>query len=122
MAGTAVIAARRARFVEHGGVVPEEGSEARGLLEALLASGDHLPELLFGETAAAPAALEALVADPWLRAPKPPALIARAIDAATAPATSFADFKRRLRLARRREVLRMGARELGWGTTAEVAR
>src|SRR6185503_19286448 len=33
----------------------------------------------------------------------------------------FADFKRRLRLVRRREVLRLGARELGWGTTEEVA-
>jgi glutamate-ammonia-ligase adenylyltransferase len=120
--GTAEIDARRARFVEHGGAVPPDGTEARALLEALLASGDHLPELLFGETADRPDALAALSVDPWLRAPKPPALIARAIDDATAGATSFADFKRRLRLARRREVLRMGARELGWGTTAEVAR
>jgi glutamate-ammonia-ligase adenylyltransferase len=116
------IDARRARFVEHGGALPPVGSEARALLEALLASGDHLPELLFGETAARAAALTDLLADPWLRAPKPPALIAGAIDVATAGATSFADFERRLRLARRREVLRMGARELGWGTTAEVAR
>jgi glutamate-ammonia-ligase adenylyltransferase len=118
----AEVDARRARFVEHGGTLPPAGSEAGALLEALLASGDHLPELLFGETAADGAALEKLVADPWLRAPKPPALIAGAIDAATVGATTFADFKRRLRLARRREVLRMGARELGWGTTAEVAR
>ncbi|HVZ72148.1 MAG TPA: hypothetical protein VHJ20_07220 [Polyangia bacterium] len=122
MGAPAAIDARRARFVEHGGGLPSEGGEVRTLLEAILASGDHLPELLFGETAARPDALLALERDPWLRAPKPPALIARAVDEGTAGATSFADFKRRLRLVRRAEVLRMGARELGWGTTAEVAR
>jgi glutamate-ammonia-ligase adenylyltransferase len=120
--GATAIDARRARFVEHGGSLPAPGSEAGALLEAILGSGDHLPELLFGETSARADALAELAADPWLRAPKSPALIAGAIDAATAGATTFADFKRRLRLARRREVLRMGARELGWGTTAEVAR
>ncbi len=122
MAQPGAIDARRARFVEHGGTLPPVGAEARALLEAILASGDHLPELLLGETSARADALTALAADPWLRAPKSPALIATAIDAATEGATSFADFKRRLRLARRWEVLRMGARELGWGTTAEVAR
>ena len=34
----------------------------------------------------------------------------------------FADLQRRLRLVRRAEILRLGARELGWGTTEEVAR
>jgi glutamate-ammonia-ligase adenylyltransferase len=110
--------ARRARFVEQGGIVPPEGSVARALLEALCASGDFLPELLGADVAG----LGALAADPFLSAPKPPALIARAVDDQTAGATDFVDFKRRLRLVRRREVLRMGARELGWGTTAEVAR
>src|SRR5450432_3341041 len=110
--------ARRARFVERGGVVPPEGTEARALLEAIVASGDLLPDLLAADVGA----LEALARDPWLRAPKPPALIARAVDDETAGATSFADFKRRLRVARRREILRMGVRELGWSTTAEVAR
>src|SRR5450432_4525278 len=110
--------ARRARFVERGGVIPPEGTEARALLEAMVSSGELLPELLGADVAA----LEALARDPWLRAPKPPALIARAVFEETAGATDFADFKRRLRVARRREVLRMGARELGWGTTLEVAR
>jgi glutamate-ammonia-ligase adenylyltransferase len=115
--------ARRARFVERGGgVVPPDGTEARALLEALLGSGELLPDLLYAEAELHADALEALARDPWLRAPKPPALIARAVDDETAGATSFPDFKRRLRVARRREVLRMGARELGWGTTAEVAR
>ncbi len=114
--------ARRARFVERGGVVPPDGTEARALLEAILGSGELLPALLNAETESHADALEALARDPWLRAPKPPALLARAVDDETAGATSFADFKRRLRVARRREVLRMGARELGWGTTAEVAR
>jgi [glutamine synthetase] adenylyltransferase / [glutamine synthetase]-adenylyl-L-tyrosine phosphorylase len=110
--------ARRARYVERGGVIPPTGVEARALLEAILASGDLLPELL----AAVPGGLAALAADPWLRRPKPGALIASAVDVGTLAATDFADFQRRLRLVRRAEVLRMGARELGWGTTAEVAR
>src|SRR5450432_1449299 len=110
--------ARRARFVERGGVIPPEGTEARALLEAMVSSGELLPELLGADVTA----LEALARDPWLRVPKPPALIARGVYEETAGATDFADFKRRLRVARRREVLRMGACELGWGTTAEVAR
>jgi glutamate-ammonia-ligase adenylyltransferase len=113
--------ARRARFLEGGGAIPPEGGEARALLEAILASGDLLPDLLVAEGKGAET-LAALEADPWLRQPKPPAQISRTVDEGTAGATDFADFKRRLRLARRREVLRMGARELGWGTTAEVAR
>jgi glutamate-ammonia-ligase adenylyltransferase len=111
--------ARRARFVERGGVLPQEGTEARRLLEALVASGDLLPDLLAGE---GPGALDALLGNPFLWQPKSPAEIARAVDDGTAGATDFADFKRRLRLVRRQEILRMGARELGWGTTAEVAR
>src|SRR5258708_32045517 len=99
--------ARRARFVERGGVIPAEGTEARALVEAIVASGDLLPDLLAADVTA----LEALARDPWLRAAKPPGLIARAVDDETAGASSFADFKRRLRVARRREVLRMGVRE-----------
>jgi len=112
------VAARRAHYVERGGVIPREGTEGRALLEALLASGELLPELL----ASTGATIAALLADPWLRRPKPPAQLAAAVDEGTADAADFADFKRRLRLVRRREMLRLGARELGWGTTAEVAR
>jgi glutamate-ammonia-ligase adenylyltransferase len=115
----AAVDARRARFVERGGVLPSQGTEASRLLEALLASGDLLPDLLAGE---GPGALDALLANPFLWQPKSRAEISRAVDEGTAESTDFADFKRRLRLVRRREVLRMGARELGWGTTAEVAR
>jgi glutamate-ammonia-ligase adenylyltransferase len=115
---SSTIDARRARFVERGGVVPPEGTESHALLEAILASGELLPQLLGADVTA----LDVLARDPWLRTPKPPALIARVVDEETAGAIDFADFKRRLRVARRREVLRMGARELGWGTTAEVAR
>jgi [glutamine synthetase] adenylyltransferase / [glutamine synthetase]-adenylyl-L-tyrosine phosphorylase len=112
------IDARRARFVERGGVIPAAGDEAGALLDAILGSGEFLSELLFADAAA----LAALAADPWLRQSKPPALIAGAVESGTTAAADFTDFKRRLRLVRRREVLRMGARELGWGTTAEVAR
>jgi glutamate-ammonia-ligase adenylyltransferase len=115
---SAALAARRARFVEEGGVLPPEGSVARALLEAFCGSGDFLPELLRADVSG----LDALANDPHLGAPKPAALIARAVEDETAGATDFADFKRRLRVVRRREMLRMGARELGWGTTAEVAR
>ncbi|MES1207158.1 MAG: hypothetical protein ABUS79_14570, partial [Pseudomonadota bacterium] len=41
--------------------------------------------------------------------------------AAVEPASDFADLQRRLRRVRRSEMLRLGARELGWGTTEEVA-
>ncbi len=115
---SAAIDARRARFVERGGVIPPEGTVARALLEAFVASGELLPDLLGADVAA----LATLAADPWLGALKPAALIAHDVERETAGATDFVDFKRRLRVARRREVLRMGARELGWGTTAEVAR
>jgi glutamate-ammonia-ligase adenylyltransferase len=113
--------ARRARFLEGGGAIPPEGSDERALLEAILQSGDLLPDLLVAEGRGAET-LAALAADPWLRQLKPAALIAQTVNDGTAGAADFADFKRRLRLVRRREVLRMGARELGWGTTAEVAR
>ncbi|HET6281253.1 MAG TPA: bifunctional [glutamate--ammonia ligase]-adenylyl-L-tyrosine phosphorylase/[glutamate--ammonia-ligase] adenylyltransferase [Polyangia bacterium] len=114
---------RLQRFVEHGGVVPSpddggSASEAHRLLMAILGSGSFLPELLLADIDALPA----LLADPWLRSPKPPEEIVAAVEAETAPAADFADFKRRLRVVRRREMLRLGARELGWGTTAEVAR
>jgi glutamate-ammonia-ligase adenylyltransferase len=115
---SAVHDARRARFVERGGVVPAEGTVERALLEAICGSGEHLTELLCADVAA----IAALAGDRHLTAPKPAALIAAAVAVATAAATDFGDFKRRLRVVRRREVLRMGVRELGWGTTAEVAR
>ena len=63
-----------ARFVELGGVVPTVTAD-RVLLEAILASGDFLPGLLFADVGQ----LATLAADPWLRRPKPPALIARAV-------------------------------------------
>ena len=61
-----VIAARRARFVELGGVVPTVTAD-RVLLEAILGSGDFLPGLLFADVGQ----LATLAADPWLRRPKP---------------------------------------------------
>ena len=104
-------------FVERGGVLPAPGSTEHALLDAICASGEFLPDLLGRDVSA----LSALASDPFLRAPKPAPLIKGAVDEETAGATDFADFKRRLRIARRREMLRMGVRELGWGTTAEVS-
>jgi glutamate-ammonia-ligase adenylyltransferase len=110
------VAAHRQRFVEAGGVVPAAAAD-RALLEALLGSGDFMPELL----CAAPAAFPALAADPWLRRPKPRAITFRDVRAAAAGAGDLAELQRRLRVFRRFEMLRLGARELGWGTTEEVA-
>ena len=104
------------RFRELGGVPPQDAEGAR-LLGALLSSGTFLPELLLADVAG----FSVLAADPWLRRPKPAAVIAAEVDVGTAGASDFTDFKRRLRLVRRREMLRLGARELGWGTTEEVA-
>ncbi|HVV15955.1 MAG TPA: hypothetical protein VHH90_02030 [Polyangia bacterium] len=108
--------ARRARFVERGGAIPAD-PDARALLDAICASGEFLPDLLMADVAG----FAALVADPYLRREKPVELISREVRAAVEPASDFADLQRRLRRVRRSEVLRLGARELGWGTTEEVA-
>src|SRR5215467_8491699 len=107
---------RRGRFVELGGAVPE--GEGSALLEAIFASGDFLPELLLADVRALPA----LAADPFLRRPKPPEVTGQEVRAAAAGARDLPELQRRLRLARRYEMLRLGVRELGWGTTEEVAR
>ncbi len=109
--------ARRARFLELGGVVPAEG-EGAALLDAIVNSGEFLPELLLADVGG----LGTLASDPYLRRPKPAEVIAEEVRTATAGVRDFADLQRRLRLVRRTEILRLGARELGWGTTEEVAR
>ena len=103
--------------MEAGGTLPAAAAD-KALFEAILASGEFLPELLFAD----PAALPRLIADPWLRRPKPPEVTAREMRAATAGAADLAELQRRLRHARRYEMLRLGVREVGWGTTEEVAR
>jgi len=109
--------ARRARFLELGGVVPAEG-EGSALLDAILDSGEFLPELLLADVRG----LGALAGDPYLRRPKPAEVSAEEVRTATAGARDLPDLQRRLRIVRRAEILRLGARELGWGTTEEVAR
>ena len=104
------------RFIERGGGPPPDAA-GRRLLAAILSSGTFLPELLLADVTGWPA----LLADPWLDKPKPPGVIFAEVEGATGGAIDFSDFKRRLRLVRRREMLRLGARELGWGTTEEVA-
>jgi glutamate-ammonia-ligase adenylyltransferase len=111
------VAARRQRFVEAGGVEPASAAD-RTLFEAVLASGPFLPDLLFADVGA----FARLAADPWLRRPKPPETIERDVRAAATGAAGLADVQRALRRVRRYEMLRLGARELGWGTTEEVAR
>jgi glutamate-ammonia-ligase adenylyltransferase len=109
--------ARRQRFIEAGGVPPTDAAD-RALLDAILASGDFLPGLLMADVAAFPR----LAADPWLRRPKPPEVIAREVRTAAEGVVDLAGVQACLRHVRRYEMLRLGARELGWGTTEEVAR
>jgi glutamate-ammonia-ligase adenylyltransferase len=104
------------RFVEGGGLAPAD-PEGRRLLAAILASGTFLPELLLADVSLFPV----LRGDIWLRKPKPAHVSFGELETATRDAVDFADFKRRMRIYRRREMLRLGARELGWGTTEEVA-
>ena len=111
------VAARRQRFVEAGGTPPTAAAD-RTLFEAILASGEFLPGLLFADVGA----FARLSADPFLRRAKPPDAIAREVRAAVAGAADLAGLQQRLRRVRRYEMLRLGARELGWGTTDEVAR
>ena len=108
---------RRARFLELGGVVPAEG-EGSALLDAIFDSGEFLPELLLADVRG----LGALADDQYLRRPKPAEVISEEVRTAMVGVRDFADLQRRLRLVRRSEILRLGARELGWGTTEEVAR
>jgi glutamate-ammonia-ligase adenylyltransferase len=108
---------RLERYRELGGVTPAD-DDGRALLAALLASGSFLPDLLLSDVTA----FAELAAGPFLRAPKPRALIVSEVAEAARGASSLRDLQRRLRLYRRREMLRLGARELGWGTTLEVAR
>lgn len=110
-------AVRWSRFREAGGVVPVDDEGIR-LLAALLASGEYLTGLLVGD----PAALPRLHADPFLRAAKPATRFAAEVAAAAAGARDLADLQRRLRRHARGEMLRLGARELGWGATMDVAR
>jgi [glutamine synthetase] adenylyltransferase / [glutamine synthetase]-adenylyl-L-tyrosine phosphorylase len=108
--------ARWERFRDRGGVVPDD-PEAVRLLAALLSSGTFLPELLLADVGA----FGDLAGDAWLGRAKPATVIAAEVEMATRGAGDFDDFKRRLRLVRRREMLRLGARELGGGTTEEGA-
>lgn len=98
---------RLERFRELGGPLPDDEA-GQALLAALLASGSFLPDILLSDVRR----FAALRADPWLRRSKPREVAVTEITTAAQGATSFADLQRRLRLYRRREMLRLGAREL----------
>jgi glutamate-ammonia-ligase adenylyltransferase len=105
-----------ARFLEAGGVVPGD-DDGRALLVALLSNGSYLAEAVltdvgrFGE----------LLRDPWLRRSKPQERIHAEVAQACAGARDQRALQRGLRKLARREMLRLGARELGWGSTLAVA-
>lgn len=106
-----------ARYLELGGAVPRD-EDGRALLVALLSNGGYLADILLAD----PRRFGTLAQDHWLRRPKPAALLQTEIAAACVGTRDFRDLQGRLRRAARREMLRLGARELGWGTTLEVAR
>jgi glutamate-ammonia-ligase adenylyltransferase len=108
---------RLERYRELGGELPDD-DDGGALLAAVLASGSFLTDLLLADVRG----FTALRRDRWLRASKPRALFVAEVNEAARGATDLRDLQRRLRVYRRREMLRLGARELGWGTTLEVAR
>jgi glutamate-ammonia-ligase adenylyltransferase len=105
-----------ARYREAGGALPES-TEARQLLAALLGNGSYLVDLLLADVGA----FATLAVDPYLQRAKPRPVMRREIAAACAEATDLRTLQRVLRKHTRREMLRLGAREIGWGTTLEVA-
>jgi glutamate-ammonia-ligase adenylyltransferase len=106
------------RFIEGGGRVPDnDQDDARALLAALLASGSFLPGILLADVSR----WQELLRDPWLARAKPRELVMSEVAAATSGAVDLADLERRLRRLRRREMLRLGARELASADTIEVA-
>jgi glutamate-ammonia-ligase adenylyltransferase len=98
---------RLERFRELGGPLPDD-EDGQALLAALLASGSFLPDILLSDLRR----FAGLRADPWLWRAKPREVTVTEITAAAQGAVDFADLQRRLRLYRRREMLRLGAREL----------
>jgi [glutamine synthetase] adenylyltransferase / [glutamine synthetase]-adenylyl-L-tyrosine phosphorylase len=104
------------RFREAGGRVPDS-EDGRRLLAAMLSSGSYLRDLLLPD----PGQLDRLIADPWLRKRKPRERLVRELDLAAAGVGDLTGLQRTLRRFARSEMLRLGAREIGWGTTLEVA-
>ncbi len=104
------------RFREAGGRVPD-GEDGRRLLVAMLSSGSYLAGLLLPD----PGQLDRLLADPWLRRRKPPERMLADVAASCQEARDLKGLQKGLRRFSRWEMLRLGAREIGWGTTLEVA-
>ncbi len=104
------------RYLELGGEAPAD-DEGQALLVSLLSSGSFLPEILMSDVGR----WEALRSDPFLRRPKPREIALGEVVQAVDGARDLPDLQKRLRLYRRREMLRLGARET-WGLTLEVAR
>ncbi len=105
------------RWADGGGPWPTD-PEGEELLIALGSQGSFLQDILLGD----PTQFAALTVDPFLHQPKPSSVAIAEVAAATAFASDFVDFQRLLRVHARREFLRLGAREIGWGTTLDVAR
>jgi glutamate-ammonia-ligase adenylyltransferase len=104
---------RLERLRDSGVSIPDQ-ADAVALLAAVLASGDYLSGLLLAD----PTRLHALLADPWLHREKPRDVFFAEVRRACAEVRSFAELQRALRLLAQREMLRLGAREIGAGIGA----
>jgi glutamate-ammonia-ligase adenylyltransferase len=104
------------RYREAGGKVPDS-DEGRRLLVDLLSGGSYLANLLLAEAVRFPH----LLADPWLRRPKPRERIVHELGQACAGVRDLRALQAGLRRFARGEMLRLGAREMSRGATLEVA-
>jgi glutamate-ammonia-ligase adenylyltransferase len=108
-----------ARFVAAGGVVPTD-ADARGLLAGLFSNGGYLVDLVLAD----PPGFSALLADHNLAVAKPRAQMLAEAAAACADARDLPSLQRDLRRFARKEMLRLGAREVAGdrrSRTLEVA-
>ncbi|HEY3359851.1 MAG TPA: bifunctional [glutamate--ammonia ligase]-adenylyl-L-tyrosine phosphorylase/[glutamate--ammonia-ligase] adenylyltransferase [Polyangia bacterium] len=91
---------------------------AVALLATLVAQSPYLAQMI----ARQPHLVQELVADPYLTREKDQATMRAELARTLGDATGPGDVMRVLRLYHHHEILRLGARELGWGTFAEVGR
>ncbi|MCG5051598.1 MAG: bifunctional [glutamate--ammonia ligase]-adenylyl-L-tyrosine phosphorylase/[glutamate--ammonia-ligase] adenylyltransferase [Myxococcales bacterium] len=108
---------RLARYFDEGGPMPLT-PEGEQLLVALFSSGSYLSDIVLSQ----PPWFAALARDPFLGQEKSDAQMAHELTVALAGTKDTAELHLRLRRFARREMLRLGAREIGGGSTMVVAR
>ena len=95
-----------------------DGEDGRRLLVALLSNGSYLADLLLADV---DRAANACWPTPTCAGPSPANACAARPARPARPPRDLGSLQVDLRRFARREMLRLGAREIGWGTTLEVA-